>query len=345
MNFKIQLIVFILLFFFTGLFSQSQDQNSIDIDSLSRRFKLEVSYNDLAGDIILFDKRIQLKIVPGLSQFEINHKVHSLPRPISMVNGQVFVDRKILEHLSNKEQVVPPKIEKKVTHELPKDFIVVIDPGHGGKDPGTSGEKGTEEKKVVLTIGLLLKEELENMGATVILTRTRDEFIPLPERPLIASMAGANVFISLHLNSTKDSQIEGVEIFVYRYRDQEYENSRATSVAQNISIKKSLLADDCYISMGIDSNLMRLQQFSSIQESHFLASRILSKILEKDEMTNRGIKEANFVVLRNATCPSVLIEMGFLSNEETEGKFQTSSYCKSMAKNIAAGIAKFWKEK
>lgn len=344
MNFKIHLIALTFTLLFSVVYSQSKDQNTIDIDSLSRRFKLDVSYNDLTGDIILSDKKIILKIVPGLSQFEINQKVYSLTRPITMVNGQVFVDRKVLDMLTHKE-ATPIKKEATVVQEFPKDFTVVIDPGHGGKDPGTSGEKGTEEKKVALTVGLMLKEELEKMGATVVMTRSRDIFIPLPERPLVASTIGADIFISLHLNSTKDNAVEGVEVFVYRYREQEYENNRATAAVQNISIKKSLLADDCYISMGIESDLLRLQQYSSIEESHKLASSILINVLERGNMTNRGIKEANFVVLRNATCPSILIEMGFLSHADTESKFQTGAYCKSIADRIALGILKYWKER
>lgn len=341
---KIQLTTLILILLFGSAFSQAKDQNTIDIDSLSRRFKLDVSYNDLTGDIILSDKKIILKIVPGLSQFEINQKVYSLTRPITMVNGQVFVDRKVLDLLTNKEST-PIKKEATIVQEFPKDFTVVIDPGHGGKDPGTSGEKGTEEKKVALTVGLMLKDELEKMGATVVMTRSRDIFIPLPERPLVASTIGADIFISLHLNSTKDSAVEGVEVFVYRYREQEYENNRATAAVQNISIKKSLLADDCYISMGIESDLLRLQQYSSIEESHKLASSILINVLERGNMSNRGIKEANFVVLRNATCPSILIEMGFLSHADTETKFQTGAYCSSIANRIALGILKYWKER
>lgn len=344
MKLKIQLFALFLFCNFSVIFSQSRDQNSIDIDSLARRFKLEVSYNDLSGDIILADKRIMLKIVPGLNQFELNQKVYSLTRPISVSNGQIFVDRKVLDYLSSKE-VIAPKKEITYIQELPKDFTIVIDPGHGGKDPGTCGDKGTEEKKVALSVSLLLKNELERMGATVILTRTRDIFIPLPERPLVASISGADLFISVHLNSTKDSSVEGVEVFVYRYREQEYENSRASSITQNISIKKSLLADDCYISMGVENDLMRLQQLSSVEESYKLASIILKSILERSNMTNRGVKEANFVVLRNATCPSILVEMGFLSHAETESNFLTPGYCKSIAEKMAQGIVKFWKER
>lgn len=345
MNLKFQIVAFIIIFLNTAVFSQTRDQsNIVDIDSLSKRFNLTVSYNDLSGDIILSDKKIPLKIVPGLSYIELNQKVYQLSQPISVVNGQVLLDRKVIDYLSSKEYT-PPKKEIVTTRDLPKDFIVVIDPGHGGKDPGTCSEKDSQEKKIVLSVGLMLKEELERLGATVIMTRSKDLFIPLPERSLAASISDADIFLSLHVNATKDPTVEGVEVFVYRYREQEYENSRAASVIQNISFRKSLLADDCYISMGIENDIMRLQELSNVETSYKLAKNVLSNIIELEKMTNRGIKEANFVVLRNSTCPSILVEMGFLSHAETERKLLTTTYCKSIANRIALGIVKYWKDK
>ena len=345
MIFKFQKFTFILFLLTSGLYSQSREQNIIDVDSISRRFKLEVSYNDLTGDVILANKNIQIKMIPGMSCIELNQKVISLPRPITVLNGQIFVDHKILEHLSQLELVLPEK-SKNYIAVLPKDFTILIDPGHGGKDPVTAGNGGEIEKKIALTVALFLKEELEHMGATAVLTRAADVFIPLPERPLVASMIEADLFISLHLNFSQDSSVEGVEIFTYRYRDQEYEKSRSDVISQNFSIKKILLADDCYISMGMENELIRLQLLSSIEESHRLASTIMTNILDGSDLaSNRGIKEANFVVLRNSTCPSVLLEIGFLSHAETERKFQSGAYCKSMANRIANGILKFWKEK
>ena len=341
---KIQKITILIICISSALYAQSKDQNTIDVDSLSRRFKLDISYNDISGDVILADKKFQLKIIPGMSQFELNLKTYELPRPISVSNGQIFMDRKVLDYLVQKQQT-PVAKESIYPKVLPKDFTVVIDPGHGGKDPGTSGENGVLEKKVALTVSLMVKDELEHMGATVVMTRVGDVFIPLPERPLVASTIGSDLFISIHLNSAKDTTVEGVEVFVYRFREQEYENSRSDSMTQNISFKKSLLVDDCYISMGMENEIMRLQLFSCVEQSQKLASRILSNVLEGGSISSRGIKEANFVVLRNATCPSVLIEMGFLSHAETESKFQTNAYCKLMANRIANGIAKYWKEK
>jgi N-acetylmuramoyl-L-alanine amidase len=336
---------FAILFFLTiNLYAQSQNQNAVDIDSIARKFKLEVSYNDLSGDVILSDKQNQIKIVPGSSYYEINQKIYGLPRPISMVNGQIYIDRRVLDNLTRLRNT-PEKVDERIIRVLPKNFTIVLDPGHGGKDPGTCGAKGTEEKKVALTVSLLLKEELENMGARVLMTRSSDVFIPLPERPLLASISNADLFVSLHLNSSKDSGSEGVETFVYRYRDQKYENSRSSVINQNISFKKSLLADDCFMNMGIENDIMRLQLFGNVEDSNKLASSVQKSFLQLGEITDRGVKDANFAVLRNATCPSILVEMGFLSHAQTEDKFLTNSYCKQVAVKIADGIAKFWKEK
>lgn len=337
-------LISILFLITINLNLQSFGQNTVDIDTIARRFKLEVSYNDISGDVVLSDKQNQLKIVPNLNYYELNQKVYTLSRPISMVGGQIFVDRKVLDHLTRIKSA-PEKTDERVIRVLPKNFTVVLDPGHGGKDPGTCGAKGTEEKKIALIVSLMLKEELEKMGARVLMTRTTDVFIPLPERPLLASISNADLFVSLHLNASKDTTCEGVETFVYRYRDQKYENSRASVINQNISFKKSLLADDAFINMGIENDIMRLQLFGNVEDSYKLANTIQTSFMQLGDITDRGVKDANFSVLRNATCPSILVEMGFLSHPQTEDRFLTNTYCRQVAVKIAEGIAKFWKDK
>lgn len=335
------LLLFLLLI--SVLRAQGFETSFVDIDSVARKFKLEITYNELTGDILLTDKKHQVRLVQGFDFFECNQKNYSLPKPIYMRSGQVYVSYKLVDVLTRLQQETFSR-ESRSAQTLSADFTVVIDPGHGGKDPGTEG-LSSAEKNVTLNVALLLKEQLQQMGATVLLTRENDIFIPLPERPLVASTSSADVFISLHMNASKDRTAEGVEVFVYRYQDQDFEKNRTSLINQNISFKKSLLSDDCYLSMGIERDIMRIQLLGNVDLSYQFADSILKNLLNIGSITSRGIKEANFVVLRNATCPAVLVEMGFLSHSATESKFLTNSYCRSIAESIAIGIAKYGRNK
>ncbi len=210
--------------------------------------------------------------------------------------------------------------------ESNKEFIIVIDPGHGGKDPGTLGVQ-THEKdialEVSLTLGRIIKANIPN--TKIIYTRLSDKFVTLRRRAEIANENRADLFISIHCNSVGGSatyrqSIKGTEVYVMGLHKSE-ENLEVAK-RENASILKE--ADYQAYYEGFDPNspqsyiLLSLRQETHLGNSLNLAHKIDYQLRNKANRTSRGVKQAGFVVLAKTTMPSLLIELGFLSNPEEE---------------------------
>ncbi|WP_432406847.1 stage II sporulation protein D [Wukongibacter sp. M2B1] len=175
---------------------------------------------------------------------------------------------------------------------------IVIDPGHGGtENTGVIGKYGLREKDLTLKISLELKDLLEDLGSTVILTRDADEYISLKGRSNIANEARPNFFISIHMNSFKNTNISGIEIYHYR----------------------------------------------GDKDGEVLANFIIESMSKGLESVNRGVKTADFYLLKNVTTSALHIEIAYLTNPEEERKFADYEYIKRVAKSIASGITKYYK--
>lgn len=221
-----------------------------------------------------------------------------------------------------------------------KDFIVVLDAGHGGKDPGKVGYKRSKEKEIALKIVLQIGELLEKeKGIKVIYTRKTDVFVDLWERGRIANKADANLFVSIHCNA-HNSQAYGAETWVLgtHANRQNFEVAKAENAV--------ILLEDNYQKnyKGFDPNSpesvigLTLMQEEYLDQSIQLAS-IIQKGLTKDlKRKDRGVKQAGFVVLHQTYMPSVLIETGFITNK-IEGPFLNSKigqqkFSREIYKNI-----------
>ncbi len=204
--------------------------------------------------------------------------------------------------------------------------VVVIDPGHGGKDLGASVGKANE-KDIVLDISLKLGEKINSAFPDVklIYTRKSDVFIPLYERAAIANQNKADLFISIHVNYVEQTYVKGAETFVlgqYRSKD-------------NLEVAKKenavILLEDNYNTTyeGFDPNspesyiMFELVQDEYLEQSVAFASDIQEQFREIADRADRSVKQAGFIVLRRTTMPSVLVEVGFISNAE-ERKFMLS---------------------
>ncbi|HWE53705.1 MAG TPA: N-acetylmuramoyl-L-alanine amidase, partial [Bryobacteraceae bacterium] len=212
---------------------------------------------------------------------------------------------------------------------------IVIDAGHGGHDDGTIGPHGVLEKDVVLDVALRLSKLVqERMGAEVVLTRSDDTFIPLHERTQIANDHKADLFLSIHANSSPSPEVSGTESF--------FLNFTSSPGAIDVAARENAGADK---SVGELKDLIQsITLNDKITESQTFAQTVQTSLSSQAAKTNpnahnRGVKRAPFVVLIGASMPSILAEIGFLSNERDERNLGKAEYRQKVAEALYKGLA------
>ena len=217
---------------------------------------------------------------------------------------------------------------------------IVIDPGHGGKDPGAIGKRGLKEKDVTLKISKLLKKELQKrLNAKIILTRERDVFIPLEERTAIANSKKADLFVSIHVNASPRRRASGVETyFLGLTTDRE---AMRIAARENATTTKAM-SDLEYI-------IYDLVRTAKTNESSRLASFVQESLVGRlkkgyRDIKSNGVKGAPFWVLIGTNMPSILVEVSFISNPVEEKRLMDERYLKKIAEGISTGILRYIKE-
>ncbi|HEY3309358.1 MAG TPA: N-acetylmuramoyl-L-alanine amidase, partial [Desulfuromonadaceae bacterium] len=231
--------------------------------------------------------------------------------------------------------VVPekkPKTPKK--QPLSKIRRIVVDPGHGGHDPGAVGPSGIMEKDVVLAIGLKLRELLkEELGLDVVMTRSTDVFIPLEERTAIANKVNADLFVSVHANAALNRSASGIETY--------YLNLAKTEKAAQLAAKENGTSLE-KVSV-LQAILFDLMANYKLNDSAHLAEEVQRALHKKAhhrhaDIKNLGVKQGPFYVLVGATMPSILVETAFLSNVQEEARLKDNAYQQMTAEGILEGI-------
>jgi N-acetylmuramoyl-L-alanine amidase len=214
---------------------------------------------------------------------------------------------------------------------------VVLDPGHGGYDQGTVGPKGLMEKDLVLDVALRLGKLIESrMGSEVIFTRSDDTFVPLEGRTALANEKKADLFLSIHANSSSYPRIGGVESYFLNFTDSK--DSLAVAARENAASDKSVFElRDLIQQITLQDKAEESKEFAgSVQASLFgLAARYDPGI------KNRGVKKAPFVVLIGASMPSVLAEIGFLSNPREEALLKKPEHRQRLAEALYRGVNRY----
>ena len=219
--------------------------------------------------------------------------------------------------------------------------MIVLDPGHGGHDPGAVGPKNLYEKDVVLDIALKLKKVLmEDPFNEVFLTRERDIFIPLEERTAMANRKNADLFVSIHANASPRREAKGIETYLLNWNDDE-EAIRVAARENAISLKKMRAMNrQVDIVDVIKSDLIREnKRDESIKLANYIQRSLISNLdSDTKHVLNLGVKQALFYVLFGAKMPSVLVEVSFISNPEEERLLSNDAYRTEIAKGIAKGL-------
>ena len=215
---------------------------------------------------------------------------------------------------------------------------VVIDAGHGGNDPGAIGRTGLREKDVNLDIAKRVAGLLKKEGIEIIMTRSSDRFIPLGSRVDVANRMGADLFISIHSNANRVRSMNGFEVY---YVDPTVSDSkRALFAAQNVPLKvpHSSLAGN---SVSLKAILWDMIYTSNRAESIALSRAVCYSLNEELGIKILGIKGARYAVLRGIRMPGVLIEVGFVSNGEEEGKLKNGFYRQKIAEAVVDGVKNY----
>ena len=217
--------------------------------------------------------------------------------------------------------------------------VIVLDAGHGGKDPGTTGTTGIHEKSVVLATALETKRQLQAKGYTVHMTRSGDNFIKLAERRAVAQRTKADLFISIHANASASPASQGVDVYVWGKANSE--QARQIALSENAADKIDGLPD--VGNKNVNAIISDMMQAQTSTDSAKFGKLLLAQFSKFTKLRKGSVETADFVVLRSINVPSVLIELGFLSNADEEKQLSNSNQRRRFAIAIADAVQQYWK--
>jgi N-acetylmuramoyl-L-alanine amidase len=239
----------------------------------------------------------------------------------------------------------PIKTSQQERKKAKQQFVIALDPGHGGRDPGAIGKRGTREKDIVLAVAKKMKTLINRTpGYRAVLTRDADRYITLRNRVKKARQAKADIFISIHADSFHKSNVKGASVYALSLRGASSEAARWIARKENSSDLIGGISLDDKDDL-IASVLLDLSQTATIQDSLELGSDVLSQLGKVSRLNNRKVQQAGFAVLKAPDMPSILVETAFLSNPSEEKKLRSPRHQHKLAKAVFAGIRKHLKNR
>ncbi len=212
--------------------------------------------------------------------------------------------------------------------------VVVIDAGHGGDDFGAIGVRGTLEKDVALTFAKALGKRLEQAGLRVVYTRNKDVFVSLASRTAIANIARADLFLSVHANSSPDSDVKGPETYFISLEASEGDAADVVLTENQVFKREGITPDSTDVVGAILGDLIRMDL---LRVSSDVAAAIQQELAALPG-PSRGVRQGKFIVLSGVNMPSVLIELGFLTNQTDEEKLNDRRYRDQLAEAIVRAV-------
>ncbi len=212
--------------------------------------------------------------------------------------------------------------------------LVVIDPGHGGGDFGAAGPSGLREKDVALGVGLKLGAQLRLAGMRVVFTREKDTFLSVAERAEIANRAKADLYISIHANSSPDPSARGSETYFLSMEASDKDALRVAMTENEVFRPEGAAPNSGDIISKILGDLIRTDHMRGSAEFAIAIQREVAQL----PAPNRGVKQGPFFVLGGVNMPAVLLEMGFLTHPEDEQRFRTTVFQEMIARAVTRGV-------
>ena len=267
---------------------------------------------------------------------DLNTKVR--PRSFTLQPDGVSGFRLVVDLHTTNLNPTPIVTSEQQRRKKKKELIVAIDPGHGGRDPGAIGRKGTREKDVTLAVGKKLKALINNTpGYRAVLTRERDQFVVLRNRVKKARENRADLFLSLHADSFRNPRAKGASVYALSLNGASSEAARLIAEKENASDLIGGISLDDKDEL-IASVLLDLSQAATIQDSLELGSDVLKYMGKVSKLNNKQVQQAEFAVLKAPDMPSILIETAFLSNPKEERNLRSGKHQQKIAKAVFAGI-------
>ena len=318
--------------------------------------------NDKTKKIVVYIDGLKIKLSQNIAFIVIDDKIYQMQSKLIKSNDEYYVPiddffNILSVHGSNHQSIdyatmsISLNSKIKNTKEIPavnvdltkeknrwKLDTIIIDPGHGGKDPGAIGYRGTKEKDITLDVAKRLVKKIErNMNINTILTRDEDIFIRLQDRTKLANSNNGKLFISIHANSAEDRRANGFETYMIGMN----KNAAAVRTAARENAVLDLeggsatkLTDEALIKVTI-------AQSGFANGSEKFAALVQEEMNKRLQSKDRGVKQAGFYVLAYASMPNVLIELGYLSNPAEEKKLKSSQYKDALATSIYRAIEKY----
>lgn len=316
----------------------------VPLSKLCRAYDLDCKWDDVVRTSTIESTRGRIVLRCGSRMILVNGTEKKLDRPVSMDGGTVFVPMSFVRNnfaavIGEVQPGTPAAPESAAKYTI---RTIVLDPGHGGNDPGAlGGRTRVREKNMTLALARSLKDVLKDNGIRVVMTRDSDTFVPLAKRARIANNSGADLFVSLHINASRSRSLKGFEC--YFLSNATDDNARALEATENATLKLGEDAD-AEMSGRLERTLWDMTLTENRRESAILAGYICDSVKNDINIGNRGLRTARFYVLKYTRIPAVLVEAGYISNKYDEAKLKDPAFLKEIAKAVAGGIMRFKQE-
>ncbi|MCX5696973.1 MAG: N-acetylmuramoyl-L-alanine amidase [Candidatus Omnitrophica bacterium] len=291
-------------------------------------------YDTFTRSAVLKKEGHKINLRVGDDLVLVDGVAENISSPVDIYQGVLVVPYrfkvKILDDLYK-----TPTAGRRLPVVLSRLKTIVIDAGHGGKDPGTTGKTGLKEKDINLDIARRLARILKNSGVNVIMTRTNDTYPSLARRVAIANNAKADLFMSIHTNANRVRSLKGFEVYYVSPKADDSKRALASAREAALNLDKSCFAGN---SLYLRATVWDLLYTYNRGESMELASSICHTIHKNVDVCVLGVKNANFFVLRGARMPAVLVEIGFLSNSKEERLLKNNFYRQEIAESLTRGL-------
>jgi N-acetylmuramoyl-L-alanine amidase len=305
-----------------------------NLKDLCSQYNISCQFDSISQAVTLKKQDIEARVLAGNNYAVIDGKHVMLSRPVRISRGAVLVPYdfyiKIIQPIVSSISPATYRFQK-----------IMIDPGHGGKDPGGIGITGVKEKDIVLDVSKRLRRALEERGVLAVLTRESDRFLELGERTSLAQTQGVDLFISIHANIEKSHRVAGVEVFYLKPLDdfsvkQVYGSDQYRPLFRNFSMKQN--------DPLLERTLIDLLYVNKHHESYRLAQHLACRLSQDTQTSSRGHKAAEFYVLKHTLIPSVLVEVGFLSHYKEESRLNQASERQRIADSLACALLSYGEE-